>query len=150
MDVKKLERLAELRIAERQIKTEIEEILPIVTASADELDSGTELEVSNGKFVVSKRRVWTYPDSVQSKKVEYDEAKKESEQDGSAEYTEKASLIFKADGGDVNEQIDRLNIQCIVYTWYIQWKHGNKRDAETLWQSLYWLPFCVSHSRTTP
>ncbi len=69
--------------------------MPQLSEEANELEQGTELEVSVGRFVVSKRRTWSYPDYVTEKKAEFDAVKEKAEQTGDATYVEKASLIFK-------------------------------------------------------
>lgn len=91
----KLNKLAELRIAEREIKSKIEEILPSITEEIVDLDSGTALEVSAGTFTVSKRRTYKYSKAVEEKERIYKEAKKQEERTGKAPYTESTSIIFK-------------------------------------------------------
>lgn len=95
MDTVKLNKLAELRLAEREIGEQIDALLPEINAMAADLESGTELEVDAGRFIVAKRRKWTYtaPTLEAEKKVK--ELKKTEEMTGDATYIENTSLTFK-------------------------------------------------------
>lgn len=103
MDVKKLELLASLRVEQRAIEARIDEIMPEIVVAASELDSGTQLEVSIGRFIISKRRVWKYPANVKKLETAFKDAKKEAEQTGEADYTENTSLLFKTSDDPTEE-----------------------------------------------
>jgi len=93
-----LEKLAELRIAEREIKEKIDAIYPEVVGLVEneQIEDGTIIEIPSGKFTVSYRRTWEYTDTVENLSNELKKAKKEEEQKGIATYTAKPSVIFKS------------------------------------------------------
>lgn len=95
MDKELFEKLAALRIKEREIKDQIEEIYPTITASVEELPDGTVIESDLGKFTVSHRRTWEYTPEFERAKEELKKQQKEEEQKGTATYTTKASVVFK-------------------------------------------------------
>lgn len=97
MDKQLFEKLADLRVAERAIKDQIEEIYPEIIKSieAEELEDGTIIESSKGKFTVSNRRTWTYTTETKAVEENLKKLKKEEEQKGLATYTTKPSVVFK-------------------------------------------------------
>lgn len=59
------------------------------------VDDGVEkLETAVGKFTLSKRKTWTYPESVLAIGEEFKTAKAKSESTGEATYEETESLRF--------------------------------------------------------
>lgn len=90
-----LEKLAELRIQERLIKEQIDEIYPTVLESVKEYEDGTIIEIPSGKFTVSFRRTWTYSPACETAAEALKKQKKEEEQKGLATYSEKPSVVFK-------------------------------------------------------
>lgn len=95
MDKELFDKLARLRIKEREIKDEIDEIYPSVTESVEELPDGTVIESDLGKFTVSHRRTWEYSHEYEKQKEDLKKKQKEEEQKGLATYTTKASVVFK-------------------------------------------------------
>jgi len=91
-----INKLAELRIKEKEIAAEIKAIVAEVTPTVSDLDSGAQLEVESGTFTIQKRRVWTYPAYVNMAEDVFKEAKEKAQATGDAEYTENTSLVFKA------------------------------------------------------
>jgi len=91
----KLEQLARLKIEQRKIEAEIEEIYPEILEEVKDMDDGTVIEMSEGTFTVSFRRTWTYTEELEKKAEALKIAKKEEEQKGLATYTTKPSVIFK-------------------------------------------------------
>lgn len=102
MNKELFEKLAYLRLAERDIKDQIDEILPTINESVKELERGTIIKTPAGTFTVSLRRTYTYSKDVEEKEVELKKLKKEEEQKGLATHVEKASVVFKA-AGEVEE-----------------------------------------------
>lgn len=98
MNKERFEKLAELRIKQREIEAEIDEIYPEITASVVDLEDGTIIETAEGNFSVSHRRSWTYSDEVESIAESLKKQKKLEEQKGIATYTTKPSVIFKESG----------------------------------------------------
>ena len=96
MDVTKLEQLGELRIAERQIADKIEALLPDVYKEVEALPTGAELEVSVGKFSVTRRREWTFPPEIEVKEKEIKSIKDKMKQTGEATYIENVGVTFTA------------------------------------------------------
>ena len=96
MNKELFEKLADLRVAEREIKAKIEEILPEINASVEDLDSGTIIESPSGTFTVTKRRTWTYSEGLEKLEEQVKKEKKLEEQKGIATYVEKPTVIFKS------------------------------------------------------
>lgn len=89
------DKLAALRIAERDIKNQIEEIYPEIVASLTDVEDGTIITTDLGTFTVSQRRTWTYPEAIEQREQELKKEKKIAEQMGVATYTTKPSAVFK-------------------------------------------------------
>lgn len=88
-------KLADLRIAERDIKNKIDEIYPEIIASLVDVEDGAMIETEKGSFTVSQRRTWEYPEVIEQRELELKKEKKIAEQMGVATYTVKPSVIFK-------------------------------------------------------
>jgi len=87
------ERYAELKAAEKEIKTEIDELNPQVM---EEMGDNEEVETEFGKFTRASRRKWTYPPAIKTAEDDLKVAKKTAEQVGDATYEENYYLLFKA------------------------------------------------------
>ena len=98
MDKSKLEEYGRLKLEIKQLDERVKALQPEITEMIIESgyeDEGVEVD-GLGVFTITKRREWTYPAEVKELETEYKKAKKMAEQDGSAEYTENKSVMFKA------------------------------------------------------
>lgn len=94
-EMKILREYAELKKQEKALAVQIAELQPQVlgvmkTHMADELDTGF------GKFILSKRRSYTYSPAVSDLEADLKGRKAEEEANGTASYAEKEVLMFKA------------------------------------------------------
>lgn len=90
-----LESYAELKLKAKEIEVQLDELNPQVLEIMKE-DALEEVEVGDlGKLTMASRRTWTYPEVIQTKEKELNAEKKEAEQTGSADYTEKHYVLFK-------------------------------------------------------
>jgi len=88
------EKYAELKRAEADLVSQINELKPQIMT---EMGDNEEVEVDGvGKFVVGKRRVWTYPESIQQAENDLKTVKKEAERLGDATCQENPYVIFKS------------------------------------------------------
>lgn len=92
-DIKKYERYAELKNLVAEAEIEIKEINKEILDELRELGV-EEFPTDFGKFVLSKRKKWIYPEEVIRLEEEYKAKKKESEQIGTADYLEAVELRF--------------------------------------------------------
>ena len=92
MDKTKLERYAELK---RIVKQAEEEMDPMKEEILTMMGDHEEVETDFGKFVVTHRRTYTYPEEIKQREDDLKKAKKTCEQLGTAEYVEKSILMFK-------------------------------------------------------
>ena len=90
------EALADLRIKEREIKNQIDEIYPQILEEVADIEEGTIIASVSGNFTVSHRRTWEYTEEVEKLNKELKDQKKKEEQMGHATYTTKPSVVFKA------------------------------------------------------
>jgi len=88
------EKLANLRIKEREIETQIKELIPLVYAEADGQEDGAIIHTTNGNFSVSYLRKWKFPLVVEELKKKFKEAEEGSKRLGTATYTLGISLKF--------------------------------------------------------
>lgn len=95
MNKELFDKLAALRIAERDVKNQIEEIYPEIVASLTDVEDGTIITTDLGTFTVSQRRTWEYPEALVQRELEIKKEKKIAEQMGVATYTTKPSVTFK-------------------------------------------------------
>lgn len=92
-DLKKYERYAELKVAAAGIEEEIKEINKEIVKELAEFDID-EFPTEFGTFVMAKRKKWVYPAEVLILEEKFKEAKKESEQIGTAGYVDQVELRF--------------------------------------------------------
>ena len=91
--IAKLKRYAEIKAQVKELETEAEAINPEILQAM--VDTGTkEIPTDVGFFTTYERRTWKYPDEVTALKAQFDEAKKTSEQLGTATYEINNSLRF--------------------------------------------------------
>lgn len=98
MDTEKFERLAELRIKEREIKKEIEVLLPEINESVVDIEDGTAIQVKHGIFTVKHLRKWEYTPETKRFERELKDRKKSEEQTGEATYVTSPSVRFVIEG----------------------------------------------------
>lgn len=90
-----LNKYAELKLKAKALDQELEELNPQVLEIMKE-SAVEEIEVGElGKLTMASRRTWVYPEFIQTKEKELKQAKKEAEQTGTADYSEKHYVMFK-------------------------------------------------------
>lgn len=83
-----------------EIKKDIKELeeqaktLNLLVLEALQENSLEEVELDTGKITLASRRTWKYPSFIKEKIKEIKDIKKEAEQTGSADYTEKHYIVF--------------------------------------------------------
>lgn len=87
------QRYAELEAQIKLLEEEKNTIKSKIMGSMIE-NSQEKLETEFGKFTITKLKKWEYPVSVVNKEVDYKTAKSNAELDGTATYTENASIRF--------------------------------------------------------
>jgi len=92
MDKIKLERYAELK---KIVKEAEEEMDPLKGEILEMMGDNEEVDTDFGKFVVSHRRTWTYPEEIKNREDQLKRDKKSCEQLGTADYVENSTLMFK-------------------------------------------------------
>lgn len=94
MNKQNLEKYAELKNSIKVLEESIDELQPLIMAEM-EAEKADEVDTDFGKFLVGKRRTYTYPAEIESEIEKIKELKKEAEAKGTANYVEKPYLIFK-------------------------------------------------------
>lgn len=90
-----LNKYAELKLKAKALEQELEELNPQVLSIMQET-AVEEIEVGDlGKLTMASRRTWVYPEFIQEKEKELKKEKKEAEQTGTADYSEKHYVMFK-------------------------------------------------------
>jgi len=90
-----LESYAELKLKAKELDAQLEELNPQVLEIMKE-SAVEEIEIGDlGKLTMASRRTWVYPEFIQEKEKELKKEKKEAEQTGSADYSEKHYVMFK-------------------------------------------------------
>jgi len=92
-DLKKYERYAELKGIVAEAEKELKEINAVIVKELSEFDID-EFPTEFGKFTISKRKKWVYPEEVLLLETRFKEAKIESEQIGTAGYVDQLELRF--------------------------------------------------------
>jgi len=77
------------------LEEELDALKPQVIAAIQEQEAD-QVEHSSGLFSLQARRTWTYPLEVQLQEENLKAEKKQCEQIGTATYSEKPVLVFKA------------------------------------------------------
>ncbi len=86
---------ADIKSKIKLLEVEAEELNPKVLEIM-RADNIGEIEIENkGKLILSSRRTWVYSETVQNKEKALKALKKEEEQRGTADYTEKFFPMFK-------------------------------------------------------
>ena len=86
---------AELKLKAKELEAQIDELNPQVLEIMKE-SAVEEIEIGDlGKLTMASRRTWIYPEFIQLKEKELKAEKKEAEQTGTADYSEKHYVMFK-------------------------------------------------------
>jgi len=90
-----LNKYAYLKLKVKALEEEMDELNPQVLEIMKE-SAVEEIEVGDlGKLTMASRRTWIYPEFIQEKEKELKREKKEAEQTGTADYSEKHYVLFK-------------------------------------------------------
>lgn len=89
-----LEKYAELKEAEKQIKGQLDELNPQIVELMEKKQV-EEVELTGaGKFSLVGKRKWAYPRLIEELELDLKDKKKEAEQTGEATYSESYYLKF--------------------------------------------------------
>ncbi len=93
-----LERYAELKVMEKQIKNELEFLAPAILPQVTEFMEANEGALpgveGKGKFSITRKKTWHYSTLVIQNEKDLKELKKEEEANGEATFEEKEILMF--------------------------------------------------------
>ena len=93
----KVARYAELKLLIKNLEAETDELRPAIVSHM-QASEAEEMNTDFGKFILSKRRTWTYPEDVLALEQTFKKAKKGAEGLGTATYVENPVLMFKVVG----------------------------------------------------
>ena len=96
MEIKEtLKRYADLKVQEKSIKAEMEELNPLIKEhlSAEGVD---KLPTTLGTFSLVPKAVWKYSPAVEKLEKEVDKLKEKEKADGTAQSDARYDLMFKA------------------------------------------------------
>lgn len=88
---------AELKTQEKAVAEKLKELAPQIVEQMGK-NEAEEIETSYGKFSISKRRSWTYPEDLMARETVLKADKKKAEQVGTATYEETPFLVYRAEG----------------------------------------------------
>lgn len=96
MNPELLKKYADLKVQIKALELEVDAIQPEIMAGI-EAQGADEVQTDFGKFIIGKRRTYTYPAHLVTAEAAIKESKKEAEATGAATYVEKPYLLFKAE-----------------------------------------------------
>lgn len=89
----KFQKYAEIKTAISKLEEELEKLLPdIIGVMQDQ--GAEEYEMELGKFIMNKRRTWSYPEEIKHQEESLKACKRDAERTGEATYEEKPILKF--------------------------------------------------------
>jgi len=90
-----LKKYADLKNQIKALELEVDAIQPEIMAGI-EAQGADEVQTDFGKFILGRRRTYTYPEALVVAETNLKADKKEAEATGSATYVEKPYLLFKS------------------------------------------------------
>lgn len=94
MNKELLEEYAQLKIKEKELAARIKELGPEIKAMIEETGAD-KVDMEVGTFTITVRKTWNFSDLHSVKKTELKDLEEREKADGTAEFEEETSLMFK-------------------------------------------------------